>query len=905
MRLGSRCWPVLGRSLGCGAVLWLLAAGTALGAEPVPGDLGAAGLYLSLQRLGTTATVLHVVAHPDDEDGALLTYLARGQGARTILFSLTRGEGGANLISGDFFDALGILRTLEHAEANRYYGSEVFYSRAVDYGFSKTLAEARRQWNEQALLADLVRVIRRERPQVIVARFRGDERDGHGHHQMAGVLARRAFEAAGDPEQFPEQLSADLGPWQPLKLYVGNIRSDAGPGGKDGWTVALPTGDYDPLLGRSYAQVARHGLSFQRSQGMGGFELPAGPSEARYRLVGFHGGDLPEREDSLFNGIDVGLDNLSADAFDQPDEFRTRLSAQQQILKLAVADAQAAFSPLRLDACVPSLARGLAAIRVMNELVEREWGVVDRGDRQDNWDRKDMLSRLRQKEAEFAEAITHALALEFSAVAESSQAAWGSSGFDFAIPGQAFETRVMVVNRSQVPVEVIAVRLAGLRQAGETRPAQRLAYNERCEARPALTVPADAPLTRPAWRRASIRESQYEILDAKQLGQPLPSSPLVAEVDLEVKGVPFTISRPVEVRVRDGEFGAASYPLAIAPAISVRFTGEHGVVRSGQRQYRAVVELRSNVKGPAQGKLRLEAPPGWRCEPESHAFHFAAENEEARVDFVVHLPENLPPAQHELRAVAEHQGRKYREGFRTITARDLGRCNFYQDAVHRLSGVDVALPTDLKLAYVMGSGDDVPRGLEMLGARPTLLSDADLASADLSDYDAVLVGVRAYAVRPALVAHNQRLLDYAALGGAVIVQYQTPEFDHNFGPFPYSMGSAEEVSEESAAVTLLDPAHLLFREPNRITTADFDGWLEQRGSKFWATWDDRYQPLLEAHDEHQAPQRGGLLFARHGRGAYVYAAYAFYRQLPCGVPGAYRLMANLVSLRRTLPRSSD
>ncbi|MFO0901239.1 MAG: PIG-L family deacetylase [Pirellulales bacterium] len=904
MRLGLRCWPVLGRSLGCGMVFWLLAACSAFGAEPVPGDLGAAGLFLSLQRLGTTATVLHVVAHPDDEDGALLTYLARGQGARTILFSLTRGEGGANLISGDFFDALGILRTLEHAEANRYYGSEVFYSRAVDYGFSKTLAEARRQWNEQALLGDLVRVIRRERPQVIVARFRGDERDGHGHHQMAGVLARRAFEAAGDPEQFSEQLADGLGPWQPLKLYVGNIRGDAGPGGKEGWTVALPTGDYNPLLGRSYAQVARHGLSFQRSQGMGGFELPAGPSEARYRLIAFHGGDVPEREDSLFDGIDVGLDNLSAEAFDQPEEFRTRLSAQQQIFKQGVADAQAAFSPVRLDACVPSLVRGLAAIRAMNELVEREWNVVNPEDYLEFSRRQRLGAQLRSKQRQCAETLARALALEVSAIAESSRAAWGRSGFDFAVPGQSLSTPVAVVHRSQFPVRVLACRIVGLGGRVDQYDV-KLGYNELWEARPALTVPADAAPTRPAWRRASIREAQYDIPDPKQLGQPLPSPPLVAEVDLEVEGVPFTITRPVEVRVRDGEFGAATHPLAIAPAISVRFNGEHGVVRAGQREYRAAVELRSNAKGPAQGRLRLETPPGWRCEPESHEFRFTAENEEARVDFTVHLPEDLPPAQHELRAVAEHQGREYREGFRTITARDLGRCNYYQDAVHRLSSVDVAVPPDLKLAYVMGSGDDVPRGLEMLGARPTLLSDADLASADLSGYDAVLVGVRAYAVRPALVAHNQRLLEYAARGGVVIVQYQTPEFDHNFGPFPYTMGSAEEVSEESAAVTLLDPAHLLFREPNRVTTADFEGWLEQRGSKFWATWDDRYLPLLESHDEHQAPQRGGLLYARHGRGAYVYAAYAFYRQLPSGVPGAYRLMANLVSLRRTLPNSSN
>ena len=403
--------------------------------------------------------------------------------------------------------------------------------------------------------------------------------------------------------------------------------------------------------------------------------------------------------------------------------------------------------------------------------------------------------------------------------------------------------------------------------------------------------------TKPHWSRNSIAKPFYD-LEPNGNQRPTPESPFTARVPIEVDGVSLHLSTTVETRIRHPEYGRIRYPLTIAPAMSVRFPSSSGIVPRGETKYTLKVIVRSCKKGKASASVSLEFPSNWTgVWPASEEISFSREDEEATVEFELEIPTDVSEQQFEINATVVSDGQRYQSGFETVSARDVGRMNIYHDAVHQLGIANVKVAGNPKVAYVPGSGDKVAESLAPLGIRPTILSESDLASGDLTSFDVILVGVRAYAVREDIRTHNKRLLEYVKQGGALVVQYQTPEFDQNFGPYPYSMGRGpEEVSEEDANVTILEPTHAIFTTPNKITEKDFDGWFEQRGSKFWSTWDDKYTALLECHDTGQPPQTGGMLVTKYGKGVYVYSAYAWYRQLPNGVPGAYRIFANMLSL---------
>lgn len=879
--------------------LWLAALAAELRAADTEFDRGAAGVSQSLQQLQTTATVLHVVAHPDDEDGGMLTYCARGLGARTTLFSMTRGEGGANLISSNFFDELGILRTLEHLEAARYYGINLRYSHAVDYGFSKTLDEALDQWSGGGpILEDLVRVVRQEHPDVIVARFRGDARDGHGHHQLSGVLAQHVLEAAADPDRFPEQIAAGLHPWKPRKLYANNIHPRWRPEDQNVWTIAVPTGEFHPVLGRSYAQIARHGLGFQRSQGISGHDGPAGESQSYYRLTRPDPGPSPVREVSFFDGIDTSITGLAQTVGANPPAW---LGDGLSRIQAAVNGAVEKYNLREPGRIVSELTQGLEQTRRLLARIADSTLPPDV--------RQHLALVLGRKESQFADALRRCLGLDLAVIADASQSALEPNPFGFrestfhsAIPGQELAVRVRVVNRSRIPLTVTAARLqlpAHWSTTPLTEPATSLKYNIPWTADFAVKVGDNAVTERPYWRRDSIREPYYHIDRPAEAGLPLGQETQVrGQVTIRVEDVEFSLEEEARVSFRDPGFGLISDRLTIVPRLSVSFDAEYGIVPRSVRRYPVRVVVRSQAVSGSQGTLRLKLPTGFASEPQEQEFSIARAGEEQSREFLVAIPEQSEEGEITVQAVAECNGKMFAEGYTTITARDLGRNYFFRPALKRLRVVDVKVAEGLRVGYVMGSGDNVPLALGELGVQTHLLDSADLATGDLGQFDAIVIGVRAYAVRSDLEASNARLLQYVHDGGTLVVQYQTPEFDRNFGPYPYKMGNnPEEVSEEDAVVTLLDPGHPLMTSPNQITSADFDGWAEQRGSKFWQTWDDRYVPLWECHDRGQPAQKGGMLYTRYGKGAYLYSAYAWYRQLPMGVPGAYRIYANLISHR--------
>lgn len=848
-------------------------------------DEGAVGSYLRLKELQTTGSVLHVVAHPDDEDGAMLAYCARGLGVRTMLFAITRGEGGANLISSHFFDELGALRTLEHLKAASYYGNELFYSRAADYGYSKTLEEAMKQWqNGLPVLRDLVEVIRREKPTIILSRFAGDPRDGHGHHQMAGVVSRLAFDAAADPNQFPEQIHRGLSAWQVEKLYVRAGSRWRKPDEKE-WTIALPTGTFDPVIGKSYAQVARFGLGFQRSQGISGHAGDPGPQFSYYRLAKqAHGAKPAEREHSLFDGLDLSLAGLVDDTGTAVlQQTQSELASFDASLRAALREWHPAQheSAIRILANVLGRLRSLAILKSENE--------------------SQCSAKLRHAltllDRELQDAIISLVGLRLEAWATDLD----DSQLNHVTSDEPLRVHVRLANQgTNFSAEGLATTVSS--STGETTD---VPWEERT-ALPGTIIQDSVDLdpkclvpNRPHWRRSSVARSMYEVApDGDQ--RPTPAAAFIATSKAIVNGVEVALQVPVETRVRHPEYGRVSYPLTCAPALSVSFDASRGIIASNDAAYSVPITVRTCKNQAVNGTVKLHLPAGWKSNPPVHEFSFAREDEAANVRFDVVIPRDAKRTLHQLTAVAEANGTEYREGFETVSARDVGRLNIYRQAVHQVQVVDVQIAGDPAVGYIPGSGDKVAESLVALGVTPTILSESDIANGDLSQFHVILVGVRAYAVREDIRTHNSRLLNFVRRGGTLIVQYQTPEFDQNFGPYPYEMGRGpEEVSEEDASVTVLEPAHPLFITPNRIVQADFDGWFEQRGSKFWKTWDERYTPLLECHDAGQAPQKGGMLIAKFGKGVYVYSAYAWYRQLPHGVPGAYRLFANLLSLPRS------
>jgi len=790
-------------------------------ADPLPEDRGAAGLWHSLLKLQTTARVLHIAAHPDDEDGPTITYLTRGRGADVTMLSLTRGESGANLVTGDFFDRLGALRTVEFLRAAQYYGASVMFTRAVDYGYSKTVAETFRQWDRAAVLKEVVRVIRTTKPHVIISRWSGTPRDGHGNHEAAGILSMEAFTAAADSGYVTE----DLIPWQAAKLYIGNRNPI------DESTIKIDHGMVDPLLGRSYSQFAREGLRWQRSQGAGAATARPGPTFSYYRRFGSNA-----KESDIFDNLDTSISKYP--------EIARHIDA-----------AVKAFRVDNLKACAPHLAAALSAAKSLE---------------------------LPLKVRQLNQALALSLGLQAEARVEPKVPITGpfsafrpAETFSVAVPGQTFNVSVKLHGAGIQSVEFKGGLIAKQLEPGRYQ----------------VTVPPDADITKAHWRRNSVRETAYQ------------HDPVAPPLTVKITYKDGEIETPVLVSPLDS-FGVEELqPLAIGPPVAIKFATEAGILPMSSNSYDVQVTVTTNVEARAAGSVKLSIPQGWSSEPLERKFTFEKEKEEAAIKFRVTAPADRQAGDAKIEAIATYNGRNYDHSYDEITQPGYDSIYLSQPAQHIVRSIDVKIKPGLKVAYITGTGDDVPEGLRQLGVNVELLDRNSLASADLNKYSTILLGIRAYAVRADVRTYNQRLLDFVNNGGTLIVQYNTPEFDKNYGPFPYTMGrNPEEVSEEDSPVTILDPNDPVFQSPNVIGSKDFEGWVEQRGSKFLTTWDPRYKALLETHDTGQAPQKGGWLVARHGKGLYIYCAYAWYRQLPYAIPGGVRLFANLISIGTAEPR---
>ncbi|HEV8395044.1 MAG TPA: PIG-L family deacetylase [Vicinamibacterales bacterium] len=849
-------------------------------------DMGAAGLVQLLERLQTTASVLHTGAHPDDEDSSFLARMARGDHARTAYLSLNRGEGGQNIIGTELFDALGVIRTEELLQARRLDGGEQFFTRSFDYGFSKTRTEAAAKWDEQALLGDMVRVIRTFRPLVVYARFSGTPQDGHGQHQMAGYLTPLAFKAAADPAQFPEQITEGLRPWQSTKLYRGApFRADP----ENQPTMSVQTGIVDAALGRTYAEIAAEGRSQHKSQEMGGIE-PMGPAASGLILLS-PAPDAAVRERSVFDGIDVSLAGLSAISGLPAGSLRSELAD----IQTAARQALATYQPLDPSRIVPPLAAGLSATRAARRALQ----ALDAG--RDAKADADFLLSL--KEREFADALVRAAGVVVDPLSDAETVTPGGSLIVSARTFLAYPGIVTITN-------TVLRAPAGWRVAPAPPPAN--ANNQggppgrreqpTAETRYAVTVAADASLTQPYFLREPRRGDMYQWPVSSERTMPFEAAPLNVEVTAEIGGATVAIARPVQYRTGDRVRGELRREINVVPAVTVGVDSRLLIVPTGSapNTQRIVVRATNLTDKAVKGVLRLRLPQGWVAEPAEAPLVLAKEGENGAASFVVRAPVKRVEGTLDLTAEAVVNGVSYSRDLQTIAYPHIQTHRVYAPAAVKVQVFDLKVAA-VKVGYIMGSGDQVPDALRRMGLDVTLVDPEMLSSGDLSRFDTIVVGVRASEARPDFVANTGRLRDYMERGGTLIVQYQQTDYiNRGLPPYPVKVEGNPRITDETAAVKILVPRHPVFAFPNTITDADFQGWVQERNLYSFGTFDGKYTPLLEASDPGEDPQRGGEVYADVGKGRYVYTSYAWFRQLPAGVPGAYRMFANLVSLSKAL-----
>jgi LmbE family N-acetylglucosaminyl deacetylase len=906
-------------------------------ALPLPEDRGAAALEQALKRLTTTASLMIIVAHPDDEDGALLTYLSRGMGVRASLLTLTRGEGGQNAMGEESYDALGLIRTNELLKASEYYGAKQLWGTEADFGFSKTQEESFAKWGHDRVLYDAVLAVRRERPQVILSTFVGGVSDGHGHHQVSGEIAQEVFKAAGDPAVFPEQLKNGLQPWQPLAVYS---RTPFAPI-KDGkmfdyatgkwaparfknyvtgeWIEGAPSADVtiqvgtlDPILGRSYMQIAREGWGRQKSQNGGANPVLSGPAETSYHLWAV--APAARKRPADYTPLDKPLEipKIDADLFhNRFVSIDTWIGGLPQLVKapaprwlvLGLAEIGGNLRDLlaeRKGQEEIETAHKLAAIYRQTLDIRARVQVAPEAEL-DARSKASLLFELDLKIEQFQTALKELLGLDMIAFRTNSASAQGGGPFG---GGSADE-----VSRSVSPGEEFLVRVHAAQATTETR-LDRVWLDSRSGdswktenvngafdssapvSDPIFRVHAaeNAEPTQPYFTRPNIEQPYYDLIHPEWRLRSFAPYPLSAWAEFTFDGLPVRIGEVVQTMARVPGVGGVYEPLVVTPAIGVRVEPESRILPLDGSAL--PVRVTVHTQAAAEGTVALELPAGWAAQPAEAKFHTTRAGDTEPFLFSV-TPDGATTGAYNIEAVARSGGHDYKTGWQSVGYTGLRPYNQYKLAELKTSKVDVKLASGLRIGYVMGTGDLVPEAIEGLGGAAHLLTAAELASGDLSAWNVIVIGIRAYSVLPELAAAQPRLDEFVRRGGTLIVQYQTGNFP---APFPLSMSRmAERVVDETAPVKLLEPANPLLRWPNAIGNADFDGWVEERGHSFLDSWDAHYTALTETADPGQDAQRGGLLVMHPGKGTYIYVAYALYRQLPELVPGAYRLLANMLS----------
>ena len=848
--------------------------------SPIPDGKGSSTLSQALLRLPVVASMLHTGAHPDDENSALLAFVSRGLHARTAYLSLTRGEGGQNLIGGEWYDAIGVIRTEELLSARRFDGADQFFTRAYDFGFSKSAEEALSFWNQdEMLLADMVRIIRYFRPDVIISVFADSPKDGHGQHQASGRISREAFFAAADSSRFTEQLRDGLRPWQTYKLFINNTRASY----ESIDSLQIPVGTYSPTLDRSYRELGLAGRSMHRSQDMGTIQTK-GPYNTQLKLVSHVKISSKVIENNqIFDGLDttfMRLHTLAGPNAKTVPFFSSRLKKIHNLAHNAID----AYKPHEPSLIIDPVLDGLQLIRSLQKDLTKS--------KIPNEALQDILFLLKIKEEDFVAAIRLILGVSFDALSEQHT----------VVPGDTLGIKLSLLNRSPLTIKLKKLNVK-VPQTWETnaQPVDYIPikYNERIEQPWSIHISSNAALTKPYWYRNSLRDHRVEVNDESLIGLPWSPQPVIGYANLQIKGVNIEIEEPVKYRFADPSRGEIRHELKIVPALSINLEPKV-LVTSLQRgkNFPVNVKIKNNLSNDIKGRLFLEVPEGWKARPPEVPFLFSRKGQTKTFRYFLSPDATDTVGTYNIQAVAKTKLAAYREGYTVIDYPHTEPRHLYREAVGTVKVANIKWPNNLKIGYIMGTGDEIPKILEQMGLQVKMLSTEDLGYSDLSMFDVIIAGIRAYEVRDDLIAFNQRLLDYVEAGGVYIVQYNKYRFNEKkYGPYPFRINRPHDrVTKEDAPVKLLVPNHPIFNFPNRITQLDFNGWIQERGLYFLGEWDPRYTPLMSSQDLGESPKAGGLIEARLGKGRYIYTGYSWFRQLPAGVPGAIKLFTNMISL---------
>ncbi|HTD65763.1 MAG TPA: PIG-L family deacetylase [Candidatus Limnocylindria bacterium] len=830
----------------CGRRYWSHAmAVVCLLVHPLTGDSRAAesptgaAILQDLRSFREMGTVLHLAAHPDDENTQLITYLARGRGCRTGYLSITRGDGGQNEIGPEFDEKLGVARTQELMAARRLDGGRQFFTRAIDFGFSKTPEETLRFWDREQVLADVVRIIRTFRPDVIVTRFPVPPGSGgHGHHTASAMLAVEAFKVCGDAKAFPEQLTEGLKPWQPKRVLWNGGGRGRGGNAAGGPTVRVDIGGKDPVTDEPFGAIAGRSRAMHKTQGFGNFGGGGGGGGANVQTFTLLAGE-PATND-LMDGVELTWNRITGGA---------------EIGKLAD-EAIATFKSDDAAASVPVLLalRSKLAALASEPLVE---------------DKRQQLDGLLKK----------CLGLSVETTVPTPEVA----------PGETVKLQHTAQMSSKVSVRWAAVRYPDLKR--EIATSIPLTANEATHVA-AQTIPANTPPTQPYWLREEGASGIFRVDDKKLIGRPENSPAFPVEFVFEVGGQTLVVA---DEPVSTADSGKLRKLVVISP-VALNFGSAVALFKPGSEKS-LEVEVTA-ARSAVEGTLRLRAPSGWSVSPTGQSFKLSKAGDKAKLAFTVSTKQ---ASSGNLIAVAEIGGVQFSNQRIEIRYDHIPVQVLQPPAKLKVAAFDVAI-RGKTVGYLPGAGDDTVASLQQLGYAVTTLTGADLTEEKLRGLDAVVVGVRAFNERNDLAANLPGVFAYAENGGTVIVQYNRPTGlqTQKLGPYPLSIaGNAPQwrVTDETVPVAFLAPEHAALTTPNKIVPTDFDGWVQERGAYFPSSFDtEHYTPLLAMSDPGEKPLNSSVLVAKHGKGYFVYTGLAFFRQLPAGVPGAYRLFANLVSL---------
>ncbi|UXX79275.1 PIG-L family deacetylase [Reichenbachiella carrageenanivorans] len=800
-----------------------------------PKKPNAADIQLMLEKLNVLGSVLYVAAHPDDENTKVIAYMANEKKFNTAYLSATRGDGGQNLIGSEIRELLGLIRTQELLAARRTDGGQQYFSRANDFGYSKNAEETFEIWNREEVLADFVRVFRKHKPDVVITRFPGNGMGGHGHHTASAILAKEAFEMAADKKYFPTS-AAEYGVWQPKRILFNThpfFYQRAGIEMDTAAMITLDLGTYNPLLGKSYPEIASLSRSMHKSQGFGS-------TGTRGTQIEYFEHTAGERATDMFAGFDTSWNRVKGGGK----------------VGYHVDNALMYYDPAQPWIIVNDL---VLAYNALDKVKDPYW------------------KKVKQEEVKALIKACTGLYMEVKA-----------DQYSYT-PGDSLTLSMEAINRSDVDMKLVSIRL-GDRSAFHVN--QKLFNNRPFNSDMNYVLDTQTSYSDPYWLKAPGTLGMYEVIDPKLIGTPENAPALSWRATIEINGTAIEYELPVIYKENDPVAGETYRPLEVTPPVFLNISEKVYVFGNGDSKSIEVKVLAGQAE--IQGDLSLNLPEGWKVKPESYSFDLSDKGAEAVFSFEL-FP---PPVAHsgEIQAVAKIEDKTYNNSLVRIEYDHIPKQALFPVSSAKVVKVELE-KRGTNVGYIVGSGDEIPASLAQIGYEVTELSNGDITAEKLQMYDAVILGIRAYNTNDRLKFYQEELMEYVKNGGTMIVQYNTAHqlVTKDLGPYPLQL-SRDRVTVEEAEVRILKPDHPVMNTPNTITEADFEDWVQERGLYFPNEWDEQYEAILSSNDPGEDPRNGGLLVAKYGKGYYIYSGYSWFRELPAGVPGAYRIFTNMISI---------